>query len=81
MLKQGDFIEIEYTGRIKEENKIFDTTSEEIAKKTGVNVSYVKWPEIESKIEVGDTIINSGKIDNVLNYKYKFRFNKWIHEL
>ncbi|MEK6835342.1 MAG: FKBP-type peptidyl-prolyl cis-trans isomerase [Nanoarchaeota archaeon] len=32
-LKQGDFIEIDYIGRIKEDNKIFDLTNEEIAKK------------------------------------------------
>src|SRR3989344_3134412 len=35
-LKKGDFIEIDYIGRIKDENKIFDLTSEEIAKKENI---------------------------------------------
>lgn len=47
MLKQGDFIEIEYTGKIKEENKIFDTTNEEIAKKEKIyNQSFTYAPII-----------------------------------
>lgn len=35
-IKHHDFVEIEYTGRIKEDNSIFDTTQEDIAKKEGV---------------------------------------------
>ena len=35
-IKQRDFVEIEYTGRIKEDNSIFDTTQEDVAKKEGV---------------------------------------------
>lgn len=31
-LKRNDFVEIEYTGRLKEDNLIFDTTDEKIAK-------------------------------------------------
>lgn len=31
-IKQNDFVEIEYTGRIKEGNLVFDTTSESVAK-------------------------------------------------
>ena len=32
LIKKHDFVEIEYTGRIKEDNAIFDTTEEKIAK-------------------------------------------------
>ncbi len=32
-IKKGDFVEVEYTGMIKEGNEVFDTTSEEVAKK------------------------------------------------
>ena len=45
IIKEHDFVEIEYTGRIKEDNSIFDTTEEKIAKdeglfeKEGVNVA------------------------------------------
>ncbi|MEK6841407.1 MAG: FKBP-type peptidyl-prolyl cis-trans isomerase [Nanoarchaeota archaeon] len=35
-LKKGDFIEVDYVGKIKDENKIFDLTNEEIAKKEKV---------------------------------------------
>ena len=35
-LKKGDFIEIDYVGKIKEENKIFDLTDEEVAKKNNI---------------------------------------------
>ena len=32
-MKKGDFITIDYTGKVKENEKIFDTTNEELAKK------------------------------------------------
>ena len=34
-IKKNDFVEIEYTGTIKEEKTIFDTTREEVARKGG----------------------------------------------
>jgi FKBP-type peptidyl-prolyl cis-trans isomerase 2 len=36
-MKEGDFIEIEYVGRVKLTNEIFDLTSEELAKKEGIH--------------------------------------------
>ena len=42
-LKKGDFVELEFTGLLKEENLIFDTTSAEQAKKSGIfskNMTY-----------------------------------------
>ena len=35
-VKKGDFVEMEYTGKIKEGNIIFDTTNEETAKKANI---------------------------------------------
>jgi len=32
IVSKKDFIEIEYTGKLKEENVIFDTTDEKVAK-------------------------------------------------
>ena len=32
IIKKHDFVEIEYTGRIREDNSIFDTTEEKVAK-------------------------------------------------
>jgi FKBP-type peptidyl-prolyl cis-trans isomerase 2 len=37
MLKEGDFIEIDYTGKLKEENFVFDTTVESVAKQAGLD--------------------------------------------
>ena len=34
--KEGDFIEIEYTGSIKESGIVFDTTSMDLAKKSNL---------------------------------------------
>lgn len=36
-MKAGDFIQIEYTGRVKESGEIFDTTDEALAKKNGIH--------------------------------------------
>ncbi|MBW2996653.1 peptidylprolyl isomerase [Candidatus Woesearchaeota archaeon] len=36
-IKKGDFIEVEYTGRLKEEKLIFDTTDEKTAKEIGIH--------------------------------------------
>jgi len=35
-IKKGDFVEIEYTGAVKDSNTVFDTTNEELAKKEGL---------------------------------------------
>lgn len=37
VIKNHDFVEIEYTGIIKENNAVFDTTSKSIAKENGLN--------------------------------------------
>lgn len=36
VLKEGDFIRIDYTGKIKGGNVVFDTTSEKVAKESGI---------------------------------------------
>jgi len=38
-MKKGDVIEIEYVGKIKETGKVFDLTSEDVAKENGVYIS------------------------------------------
>ncbi|MBI1978547.1 MAG: FKBP-type peptidyl-prolyl cis-trans isomerase [Candidatus Aenigmarchaeota archaeon] len=35
-MKEGDFVSIEFTGRIKDTDEVFDTTSEEMAKLAGI---------------------------------------------
>ena len=36
-VKKGDFVEVEYTGKLKEENLVFDTTDEKKAKEMGMH--------------------------------------------
>ncbi|MFH1589586.1 MAG: peptidylprolyl isomerase [archaeon] len=36
-IKKGDFVELEYTGKFKEDNTIFDTTSKKVAEANGLN--------------------------------------------
>lgn len=53
----------------------------EIANVYNVKVNYVDWPELSSKIESGDTIFDSSKLDKILNYNYEYKFENWINEL
>ncbi len=46
MIKEKDFIEIEYTGKIKETNEVFDTTDEEIAKKNNIYIENAEYKPI-----------------------------------
>ncbi len=39
MLKKGDFIELDYTGRLKDDKVVFDTTSEQVAKDSNIHSS------------------------------------------
>ncbi|MBI2558824.1 peptidylprolyl isomerase [Candidatus Woesearchaeota archaeon] len=36
-VKKNDFVEMEYTGRVKEDNMLFDTTEEKVAKENGMH--------------------------------------------
>src|SRR3989338_862489 len=51
-IKENDFVEIEYTGRLKESNAIFDTTDEKLAKDSGV---------FDENTEYGPVIVCVGK--------------------
>lgn len=52
--------------------------AELIAEKCGVKVIADPWPEIEGKIESGDTVFDSDKLDKILGYKNRMTFDKWI---
>jgi FKBP-type peptidyl-prolyl cis-trans isomerase 2 len=43
MLNKNDFIEVEYTGSLKDDNAIFDTTSEQVAKDAGIYNTGMKY--------------------------------------
>lgn len=46
-IKEKDFIELEYTGKIKEDNLVFDTTNEKIAKENSI---YNKDGEYKARV-------------------------------
>lgn len=42
-IKKGDFIELEFTGRLKDTDEVFDTTDEKIAKEIGAYQKEMKY--------------------------------------
>lgn len=49
-----------------------------IASIYGVNVIRVEWPDLAEKLESGDTVFASDKLDHILNYEYKHHLSEWI---
>lgn len=52
-----------------------------VAEKFGVNVNYINWPEVDLKLESGDTIFDSEKIDSILKSRSEYNFRDWIFSL
>lgn len=64
MLKEKDFISLEYTGRISENNKVFDTTDKNIAVKEGLFNPKINYePTI---ICLGQNLLVSGLEKDIL---------------
>ncbi len=57
-MQDGDFIEIEYTGKIKESGEIFDVTDEKIAKERGIHNEKATYGPI--KIILGENFVVKG---------------------
>lgn len=72
-IKKQDFVEIEYTGRVKETNQIFDLTDEKLAKEKNLfNPDMEYGPKV---ICVGENFIVSGldkRLQNQELGKYEF---------
>lgn len=66
IIKENDFVEMEYTGKIKNENIVFDTTSKEEAESAGIFNQNIKYKPIV--ICVGHGHVLKG-IDKELNGK------------
>jgi len=69
------------------ENGIFNVGGEDyslcdmadlIAEKFNVSVGYEDWPETALKIESGDTVFDSGKLDRSLGHIRNLTFKEWI---
>lgn len=71
-LKKGDFIQINYVGRLKETNQIFDLTDEELAKKENIHQEGAKYKPIIICIGEGDVVkgLDEGLIDKEIGKSY-----------
>lgn len=52
-----------------------------IAKKYDVGVDFVPWPKSALKIESGDTVFDSEKLDSIIGSFIKVRFADWINQV
>lgn len=54
----------------------------EVAKKIAglysVRVDFKEWTEMDRKIESGDTLFDSSKLNAIVAYKYLYNFDSWI---
>ncbi len=57
-LKEGDFVELDYTGKLAEEGIVFDTTIEEVAKKNSIFSEGAKYGPV--KVCIGKQHIVAG---------------------
>lgn len=87
----GDVADIIYNSAINDKciNDIYNIGGEDlslyevailIAQKFGVNIECVKFPDIESKIESGDTVFDSSKLDSIIGDLHNIKFKNWINE-
>lgn len=87
----GDLCNIFIIGGTSDEciNDVYNVAGEDyslynmavqIAELYKVNIKLVEWPEVAKIIESGDTIFDSGKLDDVINYKNKMTFVDWINK-
>ena len=66
-MKEGDFIRIDYVGRIKESGLIFDLTNEEIAKKENIYNPQVKYGPLP--VIIGSKFLIKGLEDTLKEMK------------
>jgi len=60
------------------ENYSLNEMAELIAEKYNISIEHTEWPETALKIESGDTVFNSEKLDKILKYKRNMKFKEWI---
>ena len=63
-LKDGDFVEIDFTGKILDEGKVFDTTLEEVAKKNDIHEGSIKYGPV--RICLGEKHLIAGLDKNLV---------------
>lgn len=55
-MQRGDFVKIDYMAQVKDTNKVFDTTIEEVAKKTGIHTKDAVYGPVTIVIGAGHVI-------------------------
>ncbi|HLC84384.1 MAG TPA: peptidylprolyl isomerase [Candidatus Nanoarchaeia archaeon] len=49
-IKKDDFVELDYTAKLKDTNEVFDTTSLEVAKKAGLKTQDLRFAPVIAKV-------------------------------
>ena len=62
-VEKGDFVELDYTGKLKATQEVFDTTDLEVAKKAGIKTEGLRFGPVIAK--VGSRIVLPG-VDDAL---------------
>jgi UDP-glucose 4-epimerase len=52
-----------------------------VAEKFNVKVELTDWPQIDLKLESGDTIFDSDKLDVITGESYENKFEEWVKSL
>ncbi|MCP5051519.1 MAG: NAD(P)-dependent oxidoreductase, partial [bacterium] len=52
-----------------------------VAKKYGVGVTFAPWPDMDLAIESGDTMFDSGKLDRLTRYIYRYTITDWLESI
>src|SRR3989338_5827867 len=75
-IKNNDFIEVEYTGRLKGDNSVFDTTDKELAKKNGLESNNASYGPVIVCVGEGHLIkgIDNAIVGKEEGKEYKFEF-------
>lgn len=60
------------------EDYSLDEMAKLIGKYYNVGVSYTEWPEAALKIESGDTVFDSEKLDTKAGITYPMKFEEWV---
>lgn len=52
--------------------------AKKIARKYDVDIDFAEWPEFMQKIETGDTVFNSEKLDHLTSVTYDHSIDSWL---
>ena len=64
------------------ENLSLLDAAKKIARKFGVDIKFDTWPDLALKLETGDTIFNSRKLDDLIRDKTsEYTIDKWLQAL